>query len=93
MDRAKKGVGGGEEGKKKHVGSFDRNIWPRCLSLYFKKAKRPRDAYRGRIEDFTWTEIKNNTVRTHTLAFARARAHTHRHTRKQAGKQAGRQAG
>lgn len=27
--------------------------------------KTPRDAHRGRIEDFRWTEIKNNIVRTH----------------------------
>lgn len=39
-------------GQRKYVGLFDRNMWPRCLSLYFWRKITPRDARRGRIEDF-----------------------------------------
>lgn len=55
-------------------GYLTENIWERCCHCISNKKGReggggrtPRDAHRGRIEDFRWTEIKNNIVRTRTL--------------------------
>lgn len=62
----------------------------------FGGIKTARDAHRGRIEDFRWTEIKNNMVRTHTLVrypvqYTSAHLHIHRRQRPQrAGRRAGR---
>ena len=84
-------------------GHFDRNIWACCCHCICNRThththtqrerkKTPRDALRGRIEDFRWTEIKNNIVRTHSRQISHTVRCTFAHTPpKQApGRQAGR---